>query len=90
MEHSTVKNVTTYTHRIPVGCSKQLAVSQPWAQPLALTLLFPAENLSVSSRVRPFRFKIFFVYKLKGTVSRDFLLLVYFMNQFPPSPRVSY
>ena len=27
---------------------------------------------------------------LKGTVSRDFLLLVYFMNQFPPSPRVSY
>ncbi len=27
---------------------------------------------------------------LKGTVSRDFLLLVFFMNQFPPSPRVSY
>jgi hypothetical protein len=26
----------------------------------------------------------------KGTVSRDFLLLVYFMNQFPPSPRVSH
>jgi len=26
--------------------------------------------------------------KLKGTVSRDFLLLVFFMNQFPPSPRV--
>jgi hypothetical protein len=25
----------------------------------------------------------------KGTVSRDFLLLVFFMNQFPPSPRVS-
>ncbi len=25
---------------------------------------------------------------LKGTVSRDFLLLVFFMNQFPPSPRV--
>ncbi len=25
---------------------------------------------------------------LKGTVSRDFLLLVLFMNQFPPSPRV--
>jgi hypothetical protein len=24
---------------------------------------------------------------LKGTVSRDFLLLVLFMNQFPPSPR---
>ncbi len=24
----------------------------------------------------------------KGTVSRDFLLLVFFMNQFPPSPRV--
>ncbi len=23
---------------------------------------------------------------LKGTVSRDFLLLVFFMNQFPPSP----
>jgi|688.fasta_scaffold180324_1 hypothetical protein len=27
----------------------------------------------------------------KGTVSRDFfLLLVFFMNQFPPSPRVFY
>jgi hypothetical protein len=25
---------------------------------------------------------------LKGTVSRDFLLLVFFMNQFPPSSRV--
>jgi hypothetical protein len=25
---------------------------------------------------------------LKGTVSRDFWLLVFFMNQFPPSPRV--
>jgi hypothetical protein len=25
---------------------------------------------------------------LKGTVSRDFLLLVFFMNQFSPSPRV--
>jgi hypothetical protein len=24
----------------------------------------------------------------KGTVSQDFLLLVFFMNQFPPSPRV--
>jgi hypothetical protein len=24
----------------------------------------------------------------KGTVSRDFLLLVFFTNQFPPSPRV--
>ncbi len=23
---------------------------------------------------------------LKGTVSRDFLLLVFFMNQFPPRP----
>ncbi len=27
---------------------------------------------------------------LKGTVSRDFLLLVFFMNQFLPSPRVSH
>ncbi len=27
---------------------------------------------------------------LKGTVSRDFLLLVSFMNQFPPSPWVYY
>jgi hypothetical protein len=25
---------------------------------------------------------------IKGTVSRDFLLLVLFMNQLPPSPRV--
>ncbi len=25
---------------------------------------------------------------IKETVSRDFLLLVFFMNQFPPSPRV--
>jgi hypothetical protein len=28
--------------------------------------------------------------QFEGTVSRDFLLLVFFMNQFPPSPRVSY
>jgi hypothetical protein len=27
---------------------------------------------------------------IKGTVSRDFLLLVFFMNQFPPNPRVSH
>jgi hypothetical protein len=27
---------------------------------------------------------------VKGTVSRDFLLLVFFLNQFPPSPRVSH
>ncbi len=27
---------------------------------------------------------------IKGTVSRDFLLLVLFINQFPPSPRVSH
>ncbi len=26
--------------------------------------------------------------QVKGTVSRDFLLLVFFMDQFPPSPRV--
>jgi hypothetical protein len=26
--------------------------------------------------------------RLQGTVSRDFLLLVLFLNQFPPSPRV--
>jgi hypothetical protein len=25
----------------------------------------------------------------KGTVSRDFLLLVYFMHQFPPAPEYS-
>jgi hypothetical protein len=30
----------------------------------------------------------FFCWHFKGTVSRDFLLLVFFMNQFPPSPRV--
>jgi hypothetical protein len=28
----------------------------------------------------------FFRANFKGTVSRDFLLLVFFMNQFPPSP----
>jgi hypothetical protein len=27
---------------------------------------------------------------IKGTVSRDFLLLVFFINQFPPSLRVSH
>jgi hypothetical protein len=26
--------------------------------------------------------------KFKGTVSRDFLLLVFFMNQFPPKPLI--
>jgi hypothetical protein len=30
------------------------------------------------------------VHLLKGTVSRDFSLLVFFINQFPPSPRVSH
>ncbi len=29
-------------------------------------------------------------FSIKGTVSRDFLLLVFFMHQFPPSPRVSH
>jgi hypothetical protein len=24
--------------------------------------------------------------KVKGTISRDFRLLIFFMNQFPPSP----
>jgi hypothetical protein len=33
------------------------------------------------------RFRIS-VHGVKGTVSRDFLLLVFFMNQFTPSPRV--
>jgi hypothetical protein len=28
------------------------------------------------------------VKNVKGIVSRDFLLLVFLMNQFPPSPRV--
>jgi biotin carboxylase len=28
----------------------------------------------------------FYANVFKGTVSRDFLLLVFFMNQFPPSP----
>jgi hypothetical protein len=30
------------------------------------------------------------VLELKGAVSRDFSLLVFFINQFPPSPRVSH
>jgi hypothetical protein len=33
---------------------------------------------------------LFLTGRIKGTVSRDFLLLVFFMNQFPPSPRVSH
>jgi hypothetical protein len=33
---------------------------------------------------------LLFLAKLKGTVSRDFLLLVFFMNQFAPSHRVSH
>ncbi len=27
------------------------------------------------------------IFEFKGTVSRDFLLLVLFMNQFPPQPQ---
>jgi hypothetical protein len=38
---------------------------------------------------KPVRVKRHFE-KLKGTVSRDFSLLVFFINQFPPSPRVSH
>jgi hypothetical protein len=30
------------------------------------------------------------MHTFKGTVSQYFLLLVFFMNQFPPSPRVSH
>jgi hypothetical protein len=30
--------------------------------------------------------KILTLVNLKGTVSRDFRLLVFFMNQFPPIP----
>ncbi len=28
----------------------------------------------------------YILFPLKGTVSQDFLLLVFFMNQYPPSP----
>ncbi len=41
-----------------------------------------------SDRVQSYIGGIFFPIFLKGTVSRDFLLLVFLMNQFPPSPRV--
>ncbi len=38
----------------------------------------------LSSEMNPAEIRLI----IKGTVSRDFLLLVFFMNQFPPSPRV--
>jgi hypothetical protein len=44
-----------------------------------------SEHLSYFSQV--IRIRII-SHIFKGTVSRDFLLLVLFMNQFPPSPRV--
>ena len=43
-------------------------------------------SLILSSYCLGFKGKVCF---LKGTVSRDFLLLVFFMNQFPPAPEYS-
>ncbi len=37
---------------------------------------------------RCMQISLLYLCMFKGTVSRDFLLLVFFMNQFPPSPRV--
>jgi hypothetical protein len=68
------------------GCNKRREKEEDWTSgyeqgycvipgaPISLNLIYNFWN-SVT--------RIF-----KGTVSRDFLLLVFFMNQFPPSPRV--
>jgi hypothetical protein len=42
------------------------------------------------NKLRKIRAPISQHYSIKGTVSRDFLLLVFFINQFPPNPRVSH
>jgi hypothetical protein len=45
--------------------------------------------LDIQSRLQIRRkYLVYIENKLKGTVSRNFLLLVLFMNQFPPNPRV--
>ncbi len=41
---------------------------------------------SLGEKIFLFCFKAVLLFK--GTVSRDFLLLVFFINQFPSSPRV--
>ncbi len=50
-----------------------------------LNILINDVNSEINKMAVWFRANILAV---KGTVSRDFLLLVHFMNQFPPSPRV--
>ena len=52
--------------------------------------LFVVQNDSHCSWIRPYSLCYgltvwVWTWRLKGTVSRDFLLLVFFMNQFPPS-----
>jgi hypothetical protein len=47
-------------------------------------------QIRVLNRICPFLTKqklphLRAIFKLKGTVSRDFFLLVFFLNQFPPS-----
>ncbi len=48
---------------------------------------FLKHPLSTVLRIQVYSLSL--VVTLKGTVSRDFLLLVFFINQFTPSPRVS-
>jgi hypothetical protein len=57
---------------------------------ILLKILYIYRDLLADSFTRLASVYFSFLGFFKGTVSRDFLLLVFFMNQFPPSPRESY
>ncbi len=69
---------------------KRICDAKAWCVPYAFTkkVFYKClkQKLCCTSRVLSLLYCL--PKRLKGTVSRDFLLLVLFMNQFPPSPRV--
>ncbi len=70
-------------------CSRtSLIERQPLAKFPQIWHEFPDENIKIQRNKLIFNeeLKKHFLDKLKGTVSRVFLLLVFFMNQFPPAP----
>ncbi len=58
-----------------------------WVNPALSMKYVPTRYMTILGLIRK-KNCCFYRTRLKGTVSRDFLLLFLFMNQFPPSHRV--
>jgi hypothetical protein len=71
------------TGRLAEGCSVCWRSGDRFANGLQGVIGWLAE---VAGEYYGLESRRFLIYCVKGTVSRDFLLLVFFMNQFPTSP----